>query len=103
MMNRYAVRLLHMYSMHTNINPQSTVSSIVEDCLANLARKHEFTHFVKLSYLEAEMDPVSIPAILAYKGGELIANLVNVVDEIPAGRDMSASSLESILRTHKVL
>ena len=44
------------------------------------------------------MNPVAIPAILAYKAGELIANLVSVVDEIPPGRNMSTSSLELVLK-----
>ena len=43
------------------------------------------------------MDPVSVPAVLAYKNGDLIANLVSVIDEVPAGRDVSARSLESVL------
>ena len=44
------------------------------------------------------MDPIAAPAILAYKAGDLIANLVSVIDEIPAGRDLSASSLEALLK-----
>ena len=82
---------------------QSTVSGIVEDALTDIARKNEFTRFVKLSYQDAEMDPISVPAILAYKNGELVANLVSVVDEIPAGRDLSARSLEGVLQSHHVL
>ncbi|KAL9123363.1 MAG: hypothetical protein Q9187_000090 [Circinaria calcarea] len=82
---------------------ESAVSAIVEDALSNLARKHETTRFVKLAYREAEMDVAVVPAILAYKGSELIANLVSLIDEIPSGRDMSASSLEWLLLQHRVL
>lgn len=71
---------------------------MVENALSNLARKHDFTRFVKLSYQEAEMDPVGAPAILAYQAGELVANLVSVVDELPTGRDLSVSSLENVLQ-----
>ena len=44
------------------------------------------------------MDAACVPAILAYKAGELFANLVAVVEEIPAGRDMSSMSLELLLK-----
>ena len=69
----------------------------MEDAIATLARKHETTRFVKIGYQDAEMDPVAAPAVLAYKGAELIANLVSVVDEVPEGRDVSAGSLEMLL------
>ena len=77
---------------------QSLVSGVVEDALSTLARKHEFTRFVKLNYQDAEMIPIAVPAILAYKAGDLIANLVSVVDEIPPGRNLSTSSLELVLK-----
>ena len=77
---------------------QSSVSGLVEDCLNTLARKHQTTRFVKLHYIEAEMDAACVPAILAYKAEELIANLVAVIEEIPAGRDLSSMSLELLLK-----
>lgn len=70
----------------------------MEDALSNLARRYAYTRFVKLSYRDAEMEPAGVPAILAYKAGNLIANLVSIVDEIPQGRDMSISSLEYVLK-----
>lgn len=77
---------------------QSSVSGLVEDALKQLARKHITTRFVKLHYLEAEMDEVAVPAILAYRNGDLFANLSAVIDEIPMGRDMSPAGLESLLK-----
>ena len=77
---------------------QSAVSNIVEDGLATLAHKHEVVRFVKLPYHEAEMDLAAVPAILAYRGGEMIANLVSIIDEIPIDRDLSATSLEIVLQ-----
>lgn len=44
------------------------------------------------------MDAACVPAILAYKAGELFANLVAVIDEMPAGRDLSSMSLELLLK-----
>ncbi|KAL8694479.1 MAG: hypothetical protein Q9218_000892 [Villophora microphyllina] len=77
---------------------QSEVSQLVEDAVLSLARKHATSRFVKLHYLDAEMDEVAVPGILAYKSGECFANLVSVIDEIPAGRDMSSSTLEFVLQ-----
>ncbi|KAL8722956.1 MAG: hypothetical protein Q9225_000648 [Loekoesia sp. 1 TL-2023] len=82
---------------------QSDVSQLVEDALHSLARKHATSRFVKLHYLDAEMDEIAVPGILAYKGGDCFANLVSIVNEIPAGRDFSTSTLELILQQHKVL
>ncbi|KAI9875371.1 MAG: hypothetical protein M1830_008574 [Pleopsidium flavum] len=82
---------------------ESSVSGLVEDCLNTLARKHQTTRFIKLHYIEAEMDEACVPAVLAYKAGELFANLVAVIDEIPAGRDLSSLSLELVLKQNKVL
>lgn len=82
---------------------QSDVSQLVEDALHSLARKHATSRFVKLHYLDAEMDEIAVPGILAYKGGDCFANLVSIVNEIPAGREFSASTLESIMQQHKIL
>ena len=70
----------------------------MEDALKNLAHKYATTRFVKLHFLEAEMDEVAAPGILAYKGGECFANLVSMINEIPAGRDINSASVESVLQ-----
>ena len=44
------------------------------------------------------MDPIAIPAILAYKDGDLIANLVSLVDELPPATSLRKSSLEALLQ-----
>lgn len=51
-----------------------------------------------MHYIEAEMDAACVPAILAYRAEELFANLVALIDEIPAGRDLSSLSLEQLLK-----
>lgn len=78
---------------------QSTISNQVEDALKVVARDHVTTRFVKLHYLDAEMDEIAAPGILAYKGGECFANLVSVINEIPAGRDLSSTTLEECFRS----
>ncbi|KAI9894314.1 MAG: hypothetical protein M1814_003070 [Vezdaea aestivalis] len=81
----------------------SEVSSIVEASLNPLAQKYSTTRFVKLHYDEAEMDVASVPAILAYKEGELVANLVSIIDEIPADKEVNSQALESVLIHKNVL
>ena len=44
------------------------------------------------------MDEVAAPGILAYKGGECFANLVSMINEIPAGRDINSASVENVLQ-----
>lgn len=70
----------------------------MEDALQILARKHAIIRFVKLHQLDAEMDEIAVPGILAYKGGDCFANLVSIMSELPAGREMNSSTLESILQ-----
>lgn len=77
---------------------QSQNSRLVEDALHSLARKHVYTRFVKLHRLEAEMDEIAAPGILAYRAGDCFANLASLMSEMPAGRDVSASTLESVLQ-----
>ncbi len=55
---------------------------------------------MKLHFLEAEMDEVAAPGILAYKGGECFANLVSMTSEIPSGREINAASVESVLQQY---
>ncbi|KAI5816286.1 thioredoxin-like protein [Pyronema omphalodes] len=87
----------------TIFDDQSEESSFVEDCINTLSKRHVTTRFIKLHHLEAEMDAKVVPAVLAYKGGELFANLIRIVDEIPPGRNLSTESLELVLRRANVL
>ena len=76
---------------------QSNTSAVVEDSLANLARKHATVRFVKLNHVEAEM---AAPTILGYKGGDLFATVADIFNQLPSGRDCSASSLETLLQAY---
>lgn len=73
---------------------------MVEDCMRQLARKHKTTRFVKMHYLDAEMEPAGVPAVLAYRGGDKFAGLVPVVDEIPDDADLSAITLENLFQKY---
>ncbi|KAK5164182.1 hypothetical protein LTR04_001992, partial [Oleoguttula sp. CCFEE 6159] len=77
---------------------QSAISGMVEKCVRELAKRHNTTRFVKLHYVDAEMEVAGVPAVLAYRGAEKFAGLVPVIDEIPEDADLSASSLENVLK-----
>lgn len=49
------------------------------------------------------MDAEVTPAILAYKGGDLFATIMRVVDEIPPGRSLSSDSLELVLKRYVMI
>ena len=51
-----------------------------------------------MHHVEAEMDADVMPAVLAYKGGELFQSVMRIVDEIPSGRALSTESLELVLQ-----
>ncbi|KAL9098421.1 MAG: hypothetical protein Q9163_005914 [Psora crenata] len=77
---------------------ESITSSKVEDALRDLAQKNVTTRFVKLHFLEAEMDQIAAPGVLAYRGGECFANLVPLMNEIPAGIEPEVLAVESVLQ-----
>ncbi|KIW98051.1 uncharacterized protein Z519_01635 [Cladophialophora bantiana CBS 173.52] len=56
-------------------DPSSSASAEVEDELSMLAYKHNTTRFIKLHHEIAEMETVEIPAILAYKAGDVFATI----------------------------
>ncbi|KAF8465252.1 thioredoxin-like protein, partial [Kalaharituber pfeilii] len=74
--------------------------SFVLDCLVTIAKRYPTTRFVKLHHSEAEMDSEVVPALLAYKGGDLFHSVMRIVDEIPTGRSLSTESLELVLRKY---
>ncbi|KAJ5783031.1 hypothetical protein N7457_004805 [Penicillium paradoxum] len=78
-------------------------SAIVEECLVTIARRQPTTRFVKLHQDIAEMDHIKAPALLAYRGGDVFATIVDVLRSIPRGRSCSADSLEDLLKLHRVL
>lgn len=44
------------------------------------------------------MEPAGVPAVIAYKGGEKFAGLVPVIDEIPDDAELSALTLETVMK-----
>jgi hypothetical protein len=74
-------------------DPESITSLEVEDMLGTIAYKHTTTRFVKMHHEIAEMTEVEVPALLAYRGGDVF---VTISDARPEG-------LETTLRRNGVL
>jgi hypothetical protein len=74
-------------------DPESNTSFEVEDILGTIAYKHTTTRFVKMHHEIAEMTEVVVPALLAYRGGEVFATI----------SDAKPEGLETTLRRHGVL
>jgi len=80
------------------IYDNSSDSKSLFQLFSGLARRHPTIHFLRLPAQEAEdMSSASLPAILAYRRGELIANLVSFVDELPSGQLVNVSTVEAVL------
>lgn len=88
-------KVVHL--QHANIS-QSEVSIEIEDCIRTLAQKHLDVRFIKLHFEDAEMEPAGVPALLAYRGGDKFAGLVPIIQEIPDDAELSANTLELILK-----
>ena len=71
----------------------------MERCVRELARAHSTTRFVRLHYDEAEMEVAGVPALLAYRGGEKFAGLVPITEELPEDAELSAETLDALLKT----
>ncbi|RMZ87927.1 hypothetical protein DV736_g4854, partial [Chaetothyriales sp. CBS 134916] len=71
----------------------SSWSRSIELELGMLAYKYSATRFVKLDQEIAEMESVEVPAVLAYRGGDVFATISGA----------NAESLEDDLKQHRVL
>ncbi|KIW12004.1 hypothetical protein PV08_09278 [Exophiala spinifera] len=56
-------------------DPSSSASAEVEDELSTLAYKHNKIRFVRLHHEIAEMEAIEVPAVLAYRGGDVFATI----------------------------
>ncbi|KAK9329686.1 hypothetical protein V1520DRAFT_342481 [Lipomyces starkeyi] len=79
---------------------ESQESKMISSLLSQIAQQYITINFIRMHYLETEMDKVGIPAILAYKnhGDQIIANIARVVDELPPISGLTAATLESVLK-----
>ncbi|GBB93191.1 hypothetical protein RclHR1_02130004 [Rhizophagus clarus] len=68
--------IVHLYE---NSIPQCR---LLNECLIYLARKFVRAKFLRILASDLEFDPIGLPALLVYKNGELIANLVKITEQI---------------------
>lgn len=74
-------------------DPESEQSIAVEDELGVLAYRHFKTRFVKLDHDIAELESVQVPAVLAYRRGDVFATISGA----------RAQDVEQALRKHRVI
>lgn len=70
----------------------------MEECLNTIARRQSSVRFIKLHREIAEMDHIKAPALLAYRGGDVFATIIDIIRNIPRGRPCSANSLEDLMK-----
>ena len=49
------------------------------------------------------MDHIKAPALLAYRGGDVFETIVEIVRQIPKGRDCTSQTLEDLLKLYVLL
>lgn len=75
---------------------KSPPSNQIEKTLTTLAPHHPTTRFVKLHHEIAEMNHIQPPALLAYRGAEVFATLVDVLDVVERRRGNGRSMSEAL-------
>ncbi|XP_035676848.1 phosducin-like protein isoform X2 [Branchiostoma floridae] len=77
----------------------------VNGCFQCLAQDHPRVKFCRIQSSEADVSQTftskGLPAILAYRGGQLVANFLRITDQL--GEDFFAGDLESFLVEHGLL
>ena len=66
--------------------------------MREVAKRNDTVRFVKMGGDIAELDRAVLPAVLAYNGGEKVASLLPLLEELPSDSEISAVSLETCLR-----
>lgn len=70
----------------------------MEAYMHEVAQRNDTVRFVKLYNEDADLDGVAVPAVLAYNGGDMIANLVGLRTKMPYDSELSVVSLETVFR-----
>ncbi|KAK9761287.1 hypothetical protein K7432_013928 [Basidiobolus ranarum] len=75
----------------------------MNECLDRIAARYVHAKFLKIPSVEADpdFDPIALPAILAYKNGTLVANLIRVTEEL--GDRFDEEAVEALLVKNLVL
>lgn len=73
---------------------------LLDEHLRGLSNKYSLAKFIRVSAIQLEFDLVESPAILVYKNGILIANLVRIIDEVSTRFDID--EIEDILTRYVI-
>lgn len=65
-----------------------------------VAKRNDTVRFVKMDNDIAEIDPTGVPAVIAYKAGNKFADIMSLPDALPRDSEVSAVSLETLLRQY---
>lgn len=66
--------------------------------MRQVAKRNDTVRFVKMDNVDAEIEDAGVPAILAYRGGDKVGDIVALVDQFPDDCELSAVSLETLMR-----
>lgn len=75
----------------------------VAEALSLVARRYPGQRFVSLDCAEAEMDPIVCPALLHYLAGDLVNDVMRLIDEIPTSAQVDRASIERVLLDNGIL
>ncbi|KAH7377837.1 phosducin [Pyrenochaeta sp. MPI-SDFR-AT-0127] len=87
--------VVFIYQQHPD-GPDET-----EECMNEVAKRNDTVRFVKMYNEVAEIEKTGVPAVLAYRGGDKIADLVPLT--LPKDFELSPISLETVFRQHRIL
>lgn len=91
--------IVHVYE------DRSKACKTMNGCLVNLAQEYPTVKFCKIRATETKLSMKfakdGVPALLIYKGGDMIGNFIRISDEL--GDDFFSSDVESILEEHSFL
>ncbi|KAF9915868.1 Phosducin-like protein 2 [Lobosporangium transversale] len=86
--------VIHIYSEY---NP---ACKKLDGCLIQLAARYATTKFIRIKAREVDFDEEVSPTVLAYRAGDLIANLVMITHEL--SEDFDDSELEDLFTKYKI-
>ncbi|KAF9997501.1 hypothetical protein BGZ80_005744 [Entomortierella chlamydospora] len=87
--------VIHIY------NEYNPACKKLDECLIQLAGRYATSKFIRIKAREVDFDEEVCPTVLAYRAGDLIANLVMITYELSEKFD--AAELEELFTTNKVL
>ena len=69
--------------------------------MLEVAQRNNTTRFIRLHYEDAEIENAGVPAVIAYKNGDILerGSLVPVLDALPDDSELSVVSLETCFRS----